>query len=394
MKELQKQAAAIKPFLTSARRRLHSFAECEFSLPKTTEYVKNALLSMGYEPSDLGKSGIVCELSAGETSAPAILLRADMDALPIREETALPFRAENGCMHACGHDMHTAMLLGAAYILKTYKSTLKAPVRFLFQPAEEILAGAEDMKRAGVLTGVMAAFMLHAVTAVPFKTGTLLLPPSGSSAPAACFFKLEIGGKSAHVGEKEKGVDALECAVALFSEMQSERAKLGEDVMLSVGKWQAGDAANIVPAKATLLGSVRSMNPEKLGRFKAWLEARCATLTGDTSARVTWMGSCPPLKSDPRLLTLLEDALLQGGFQAKKMPHGKGSAAEDFAVLANEVPAVALAIAAGESGRGYEYPLHHPRVLFDEDALPVGAAVYALSAIETGLQTFTNQGSA
>ena len=394
MNELQKEAAAIKPFLTSARRRLHSFAECGFSLPKTTEYVKNALLSMGYKPADLGKGGVVCELSAGDRGTPAILLRADMDALPLEEETTLPFRAENGCMHACGHDMHAAMLLGAAYILKKQKNGLKAPVRFLFQPAEEILAGAEDMKRAGVLTGVMAAFMLHAVTAVPFKTGTLLLPPTGVAAPAACFFELNVLGKSAHIGEREKGADAIEGAVALFTAMQKEREKMGEDLLLSVGKWQAGDAANIVPAKATLSGSIRSMHPEKLGRFGAWLEERCERFTGDTSAHVTWLGGCPPLENDPRLLSMLEEALSQNGFHAKKMPPSRGNAAEDFAVLANEVPAVALAIAAGESGRGYEYPLHHPRVLFDEDALPVGAAVYALAAMQTGLQTFTNQGGA
>lgn len=205
MKSIQEDALAIKKLLSDTRRRLHSFAECGFSLPKTTEFVKSALHSMGCTPKNCGRSGIVCTLSASSPKLPAVLLRADMDALPIKEETSLAFRAENGCMHACGHDMHTAMLLGAAQLLKKHEDRLKAPVRLVFQPAEELLSGAADMKKAGVLTGVGAAFMLHAVPAVPFSSGTLLLPPDGVGAPAACFFELEVCGESAHVGESGKG---------------------------------------------------------------------------------------------------------------------------------------------------------------------------------------------
>ncbi len=387
MKELIKEAEAIKDSLVACRRRLHGFAECGFYLPKTTDFVKNALQNIGYEPKECDKGGIVCELSSSKSEISTVLLRADMDALPLREETRLSFRAENGNMHACGHDMHTAMLLGAAAILKKHENALPFSVRFAFQSAEETLSGAEELRAAGVLRGVKAAMMLHVVTAVPYPTGSLLLPPPGISAPAACFFEITVTGKSAHIGEAEKGVSALDAALCLYHAMKSASEEMGEGFLLSVGKWNAGDAPNIVPKRAVMAGSFRAREQEKVDGFRARLLTLCASLDGGATARVRFRGYCPPLENNAECLSLLSHTLPDYGFSLVETQASEGHAAEDFAVLAKECPSVALAIAAGERERGYEHPLHHPQVVFDEDALTVGAAAYSAGAL--ALQTFT-----
>ena len=396
MQTLLKEATAIKKYTVDCRRRLHAFAECGFELPKTLLFVKNELQNLGYKPEICGKCGLVCELNA-EKGLPLVFLRADMDALPLKEETALPFRAENGNMHACGHDMHTAMLLSAAALLGKRASDLPVSVRFAFQAAEETLSGARDMENAGVLLGVGAAMMIHAVTSVPFQTGTVLLPPSGIAAPAACFFEIEVCGKSAHMGEAHAGEDALEAAFALYRAMRTEAARLGEDLLLSVGKWEAGDAPNIVPKHARISGSFRAKDENKVKAFRERLTALCSQAEAGTQASVRYLGACPPLKNNSACVARLAADLSKTGFSFLAMPPSDGNAAEDFAVFASKRPAVALALAAGERGRGYEHPLHHPGVLFDEDALPVGAALYALGAFSLGdgirLQTFTKGGS-
>lgn len=397
MERLFTEANALKKYTIFCRRRLHAFAECGFDLPKTIDFVKNELQNIGYQPKECGKGGIVCELKAA-ASAPTVLLRADMDALPMKEETRLPFRAENGNMHACGHDMHTAMLLGAAALLKKHAPSRPVSVRFAFQGAEETLSGARAMKEAGVLSDVAAALMLHAVTAVPFPTGTVLLPPAGIGAPAACFFEIEIFGQSAHMGEAHTGKDALEAAFALYGAMQREAAREGEDLLLSVGKWEAGDAPNIVPQYARFAGSFRSRNGQRVDAFRKRLTALCDQTAEGTRASVRYLGACPPLKNDGGCIARLLHDLTACHFSVKQMPPSDGNAAEDFAVFAEACPAVSIALAAGERGRGYEHPLHHPRVMFDEDALPFGVALYALGAyslgLGVGLQTFTKGGSA
>ena len=397
MKDLKDEALSVKDAVIACRRRLHSFAECGFSLPKTISFVKNALQNIGFEPIECGKGGLICEIgSVARPKAPAVLLRADMDALPLKEETNLPFRAENGHMHACGHDMHTAMLLGAAAILKKREGALPVPVRLVFEGAEETLSGAKDLCDAGVLSGVGAALMLHAVTAVPFPTGTVLLPPSGISAPAAAFFEIELIGKSAHVGEESLGADALSAAVCLYLEVLRAKEEMGEDFFLSVGRWTAGDAPNVVPQRAVLSGSFRTRNEEKLEHFRKRLKELCEKPKDGVTSRLRFQGGCPPLKSDMRCISAMNTALEGAGFAHHKVQEAKGNASEDFATFAALCPSVALALAAGEKGHGYEHPLHHPRVLFDEDALPIGAAVYALGAFALGdlLQTFTSPSGA
>lgn len=381
MKDLKEEAKALSDALVRARRRLHGFAECGFDLPKTREFVCTALKNMGYEPKSAGRGGIVAEGQGGKEGAPVVLLRADMDALPIREETRLPFRAENGCAHACGHDLHTAMLLGAASLLASRTERLPFRVRFVFEAAEETLSGAKELLAADVLSGVAAALALHAVPAVPYPTGTVLLPPSGIGAPAAAFFTLTVKGESAHVGEKERGKDALLHAVALYGRMREEAERYGEGFSLAVGRFWAGDAPNVVAGHAQIEGTFRTQSEEELAAFRAFLLSLAEGSRWEIGVR--FGGDCPPLWNDGGLLSVIRGMLEGERIPAVSLPP-VGAAAEDFSHLSHRVPSLMLALAAGEATRGYERPLHHPAVLFDEDALSHGALLYAMGALAIG----------
>ena len=394
MKTLLTQALSFQKTVTKYRRILHNFAECGFDLPKTRSFVKNTLQSMGYQCQEYGHGGIVCETN-GNASLPCILLRADMDALPMQEKTTLPFRAENGCMHACGHDMHTAMLLLCARLLKEREALLPARVRFVFQAAEETLSGARILCDAGVTSGASAALMLHVIPATDLEVGTLLLPQAGIGAPAARFFSLTFTGKSAHVGEAHRGKDAIDAAITLYTALHEEARRYGDALSLAIGVFQAGSAPNVVAERALLSGSFRSSDEDKVTAFAQMLFQKAKEKEAETGITATprILGACPPLVNDIRVVKTVARMLDEMGI-SYACPQGTGSrAAEDFAHIAKEIPAAALAIGAGKRKEGYAFPLHHPSVLFDEDVLPIGAAVYAGAAYALGkealLQTFT-----
>ena len=391
MKDLLAQANSQRETVTAYRRALHSFAECGFSLPKTTDFVTKALLEMGYEPQKYGKGGIVCE-KKGTRARPVILLRADMDALPLAEKTALPFRAQNGCMHACGHDMHTAMLLLAARLLAARDVPLT--VRFVFQAAEETLSGARLLCDLGVLKDVKAALMLHVIPAQELKVGTVFLPHGGAGAPAARFFSLDFYGESAHVGEAFRGKDALTAMLDVYRLLKEEAARCGEDLFFTVGSMRAGDAPNVVAENARMAGSFRSFDESKVAAFEDALFRIARAASASADIRPSILGAAPVLTNDENVACAVEEALLALDIPYLRPEGARSMAAEDFAHIASRVPATALAIAAGSPEDGYKYPLHHPKALFDEDVLPIGAAVYAASAMALAkdtLHTFTKE---
>ena len=209
------KAMKIKEELVEHRHWLHAHAETGFDLHQTADYVCRKLEDMGYLPRRIGRCGIVVDHNQSE--GPTILLRADMDALPIREETNLDFKSRTENMHACGHDLHTAMLLGAAKLL--VNEDLSGNVRFLFQPAEELLEGAKDMIDAGVLEGVDAAVMIH-VALAPLPTGMAIISSPGVSAPAADYFTIRIQGKSCHGSAPQDGIDPIPTAAQILLTIQ------------------------------------------------------------------------------------------------------------------------------------------------------------------------------
>ena len=243
MKNLLEQANALKDELIRHRRYIHKNAETGFDTPKTKKYITECLEKMGYEPKECGKAGIKAEVGKGEK---AILLRADTDALPIKEETSLPYAAAEN-MHACGHDMHTAMLLGAAKILKENENKLKNKVVLMFQSAEETLEGAVDMIENGILDGVDEAVMLHVITSMDMPTGTVIIGSPGAGAPACDHFTIEIQGKACHGSAPWNGVDSLLIASQTLNALQvlqSREVDIRKETVLTIGYMQGGQNGN------------------------------------------------------------------------------------------------------------------------------------------------------
>lgn len=375
---------------------LHAHAETGFELHETVGYIRKRLEEIGLSPKACGKCGLVVTLGAHTGGAQAtaepkennckrgaFLLRADMDALPIREESGLSYAAKNGNMHACGHDAHTAILLGVARILKQEEKNLDRPVKLMFQPAEELLAGAKDMLEAGVLSEpeVEKALMLHVMCAVPVETGTLVVSNAGVSAPAADFYTIEIKGKGCHASMPHLGKDPLTTAAHLLvalEEIKAREIEMGKKAALTIGDLEGAKAANVIPDKILLKGSLRAFEEETRELMKKRLQ-EIAEGMGEiyhTPTSVEFTSGAPTLKNDEKLSAFCYEALKgsQPVLRAQDFPAGNSGGSEDFAYISQAVPSVMLALAAGDCREGYEHPLHHPCMRLDLRALPYGVA--------------------
>lgn len=392
--QILQQAKALEAEIRSHRRYLHTHAETGFDLQETKPYVKSVLEKMGYTVSECGKAGLVTTVGQG---APVFLLRADMDALPISEEADVEFASVNGRMHACGHDMHTAMLLGAAKLLKEQEAELKGTVKLMFQPAEEVFEGGKDMIENGVLEApaVDAAMMIHVTAGLPLPAGTVIVSAPGVTAPAADYFTIHVQGKGCHGSAPQNGVDALTAAAHVLialQEIQARELAATDEAVLTIGVFNGGTAENVIADSATLGGTIRTYDETT----RAYLKERMTQIaTGIASAfranaKVTFGSGCPTLTNDKTLCGevagYLKDLLgPYGALTAKDLsPDGKparGGGSEDFAYVSQQVPALMLALAAGEPSKGYAFPQHHPKVKFDESVLSVGSAVFVYSAM-------------
>lgn len=336
-------------------------------------------------PKECGKAGLTATIGEGEKT---VLLRADMDALPIREETDEPFKSENGNMHACGHDMHAAMLLGAAALLKKHEKELNGRVKLVFQPAEEILSGAKNMLQAGVLKKPkpQAALMLHVTAGVPAPTGTVFISEAEICAPAADYFTIKLQGKGGHGSSPRDGVDALHAAAHILlalEEIPAREISLSLPAVLTIGKLSGGDAANAIAGKASMSGTLRCYDEDLRAqikkRVKEIAQGIAASFRAEASVRFT--SGCPSFKNDLRLAAFCKKSAEELLGKRAVIPSAQSSgASEDFAYISREIPATMLAVAAGSPEDGHTRLLHHPQVTFDENALPVGAALYAYAA--------------
>ena len=327
-KALLAEAEALKPQLLTDRRTLHRDPEVGPSLPRTAAYVTERLMALGYTPRPLA-GGVVAD-TTGEDTGRCVLLRADMDALRVREATGLDFQSENGAMHACGHDMHAAMLLGAAALLKRHQADLKGTVRLVFQPDEEGFTGAKSILEAGVLIAAHIYLALQALTA------------------------REISAK--------------------------------EPAVVTVGRFQGGQAPNIIPEEAVMEGTIRTFDRELtariMERIQAIAENTAAAFRG--SATVEEIASAPPLVNDPALMDRVAGWAeeLAGKERVYRLDQG-GMGSEDFASFTYELPCAYLLLGAGtpQEDPRYGKPMHNEAVVFNEDILPTGAALHTLFAL-------------
>lgn len=393
MEKILDTAKEMQDELVSIRRDLHARAEVGFALEQTRAYILDKLREYGYFPQIIGKGSILAAVGQGKR---CFLLRADMDGLPIQERTGEAFACKNGNMHACGHDLHATMLLGAAKLLKAQEKELKGEVLLLFQAAEESLEGAKDALSTEEISKkkIDGAMMLHVLTATPFPTGTLIVA-RGISAPAADFFEITIQGKACHGSAPQNGVDAtMVAAFVLISlqELSARELSVANPAVLTVGKMESGKTGNAISDKAKLYGTLRAFDE----RVRAQVKRRMAEIVKGVcksfraSARIKFPSGCPTLKNDDNLAEMVETAtakllgkewVIDSRNLGGDVKEGNGGS-EDFAYISQEIPSVMLALAAGTKEEGHEYPLHHPRVKFDEKALCIGAVTYANAALE------------
>ncbi len=396
MNSLLKQAKALQEELIQYRRSLHSHAEIGFDLKDTVSFVESTLKSFGYIPKPCGKAGVIATM--GRVNAKkCILLRADMDALPIQEKSGETFACKKGNMHACGHDLHTAMLLGAAKLLKENEGDCDGCVKLLFQPAEETLEGANDVLKHGVLENPspQAAMMLHVMTNTDFPTGTAIISSPGVSAPAADFFTVRLTGKGCHGSSPWEGRNPLSGAAHLIlalNGLTAQEIPVSQGAVLTVGCVHGGEAGNVIPSMVTLKGTSRIFNEEERIRLKKRIieTVNAIAKAHRLQAKTEFTSGCPTLWNDEELSVFTASVAKEllgkkKAFTVQELsPNSavkRSGGSEDFAYIAHEVPSIMMALSAGEREKGYAYPLHHPKARFDEDALYVGAALYAHFAL-------------
>ena len=377
------KAKLIEEQIIADRRVFHQEPEMGLNMPKTVAYVKKRLIEMGYEPQDCGKAGVVATVGK---PGKCFLIRGDMDALPMMEETGLPFASTNGATHSCGHDAHTAMLLGAAQLLKDHEAELNGTVKLMFQPAEEILAGANDMIANGVLENpkVDAAYAIHVNPEVP--TGKVQYAHKYVNASADAF-TISITGKGGHGAMPENAIDPLVCAayiVIAMQEIQAREVSGREMAVVTFGVLQSGEKENIIPSTAQIRGTVRTFDSEVLARVKRRMEeiSKGVGLTFRCDVNLNWDFGCAPNSNDEvmeeEFLQYHKDVLGEDSILAAEASMGS----EDFASVSSKVPSVYVFMGVKPEGLENVYPIHNPRMIVDEEALHKGAALYAHMAAE------------
>lgn len=387
MNEIYQQAKVLQPELVEIRREIHRNAEVGTQLQYTKALVKEKLIAYGYEPRDIANSSVVATIS-GELPGKTMLLRADMDGLAIQEETALDFKCINGAMHGCGHDMHTAMLLGAAKLLKKHQNLIHGNVKLLFQEDEEGFTGAKAVIEDGVLENpkVDAAMALHVNSGTP---SNMVLCGLGHFMAGCTLFRIEVSGVGCHGAMPENGIDPINIAAHIYLSLQEIAARevaAQDPCVLTIGKFAGGQTPNIIPEKAVLEGTIRYKNKETGDRIFERIQeiSNLCAQSFRGKAAVTEIASAPPLINNDEMMHEFCDDIKQfiTPQQVMILPQG-GMGSEDFASFSYRVPVAYLLLGAGTSqeNEAYGKPMHNQCVVFNEDVLCLGSSILTICAM-------------
>ena len=381
MNQFLKRAKELESQLQADRRYLHQHAEAGENLPNTTKYVMERLREIGLNPIEICTSGVTA-LIEGAKPGKVLLLRADMDALPMPENNDLPFKTETDAAHNCGHDFHTAMLLCAAQMLYEHRNELCGSVKLMFQPAEETFAGSKKLIAAGILENpkVDAAVGMHVMLdsskpALNYGLGYMTSSCDG--------FKITVHGNGCHGAMPELGIDPINVGLHIYSAFQNLIARetpSAERAILTFGAFNAGATPNIVPGEAVLMGTLRTYNKELREKLVNRMHEICEYEGKAFGATVDYevLSDVPSTYSDPEMTKEL------AGYASEIEPGIIGKTnymvtpSDDFAFISEHVPTTYFMIDAKVDGCPVQH--HNPGVLFNEDALPYGAAVHATCA--------------
>ena len=375
------RALELKDETIANRRHIHKNAETGLDLPKTKAYVMEKLTEYGLEPKDCGY-GVTATLGKG---GKVLLLRADMDALPMPEESGEEFACPTGKeAHTCGHDFHAAMLLTAAKMLKEKEDTLEGTIKFMFQPAEETFEGSRNMIENGILENppVDAALAYH-VSPGKMPIGLFMYNDKDTMMYSVDGFKITIHGKGSHGAYPHVGVDPINIGVHIHLALQELIARESDPThscVLTIGQFTGGTAANIIPETAVLQGTIRTNKPEArellVRRMKEVAEKTAAVYNGTVD--IEMISEVPPLICNPKLTDEVVGYMQELGIPGlTPYPGISASASEDFAVIAEKVPSTFMYLSAGYLDERGQYPAHHPKAQFNEDVCPIGAACLA-----------------
>ena len=381
MNKFLKRAQELEASMKSDRHYLHQNAEVGFDLPITTKYVMDRLQEIGLEPKEICKSGVTA-LIEGKKPGKTYLLRADMDALSMNEENVLEFASKTNAAHNCGHDMHTALLLGAAQILKENVDELEGNVRLMFQPNEEAFLGSKAMIEAGVLEDVDVASCMHMM--LDYDASNYACAP-GFFSSSCDGFKITVNGKGCHGAMPHLGIDPINVGMSIctaFQQLVSRETPPKETASLTFGQFSGGNTPNIVPDKVVIQGTLRTYNAE----LRAKLVNRMQTIVKSagemygTTVEYEVLSDVPSIYVNPEMLEEVKTYLSEIEGLTLANDNFRITPSDDMAFISEKVPTVYLLLQARVKDN--PYPHHNPKVLFDESAMTWGAAMHAQCAFE------------
>ncbi|HEY9871916.1 MAG TPA: M20 family metallopeptidase [Candidatus Obscuribacterales bacterium] len=386
-------AEKLAPRLIEIRRHIHSHPELSGQEYQTAAYVAGVLSSCGIHVEEaVGKTGVVGELLGQGTDSRLLAIRADMDALPINERTNLEFASRQpGVMHACGHDVHTAVGLGTAMVLSQLGEALPGNVRFLFQPAEEIAQGARWMVQDGAMEKVNAILSVHVFPSIPAGSVGIRY---GALTAAADELEIIIMGESGHGARPHEAIDAIWIASQVITTLQQAISRTQNPLrpmVLTIGKITGGRASNVIADHVQLLGTVRSLHPETHAKLPEWIEQILGNVCQTYGAKyeMNYRRGVPSVQNDTALTQLLEAAAREawGSDRVQILPE-PSLGSEDFSLYLEHAPGMMFRL-----GVGYEdkqnYPLHHPQFTVDESAIVTGVVTLAYATYQYWQQNIT-----
>ncbi|MGP7816714.1 M20 peptidase aminoacylase family protein [Niallia sp. 01092] len=375
---LSQVEATLQQKLIAYRRELHENPELSFQEVETTNRIKKWLSEADITILDYSlEVGVIAEIK-GDLPGPTIAIRADIDALPIKEETKVDFVSKkDGVMHACGHDFHTSSIIGAAILLKEKKAELRGAVRFIFQPAEEIAQGAKVIGESGALEGVQAIFGMHNKPDLPVGTIGVKEGPLMASVDR---FELDVIGVGGHAGIPNNSIDPIVVGGQIVSSLQSIVSRSlspFHNAVISVTRFQSGNTWNVIPEKAEMEGTVRTFQDEARKEIPKLMKRTAEGIAAGFGATIDfrWNEYLPVVNNSSKYTKVVQDAAEDLGYKVVDAVQSPGG--EDFAFYQESIPGHFVWV-------GVDGPKewHHPEYSLNEDALIVAANYFSHLAVK------------
>ena len=374
-----------RDYIIEKRRYFHMNPEPSFNEYNTSKIIQEELTKIGIPFEIFAKTGIIATIK-GKSSGKTVLLRADMDALEVCEKNNVSYKSQKeGLMHACGHDGHIAMLLGAAHVLNEIKNDISGEIKLLFQPAEEIAKGAKAMiEESKIIDSIDAAFAIHLWQGVP--VGKISLE-SGARMAAADLFSIKVKGKSGHGSMPHETIDAVVVASAIVMNLQhlvSRNTNPLDTLVVTVGKLTAGTRHNIIAGEALLEGTIRSFSDEVWKKIPEQIErvVKNTAAAYNAEAEIDLVRATPPLVNNQDISDILKASAEKLYGEEVVTKYEKTPGGEDFAYFTQAVPGALAFVGIRNDEKGINSPHHNETFDMDEEALEMGANLYAQFAID------------